>query len=210
MSTTGSSRPNAGMSSGNSHIFRASRASRWRRLWGFAGLRLTEALAKTDWVNSAVFTEQLTAHLWTTHQIDAFRAAAVEYVAKSSAALPDGPLPAHRLAIVVIGHGARNDEYRLFRKLRPQGMYFTQVKQAGGLDTLAAAVANGQGSPVALRSLVHRWRCIQRGSSKQRGPCLLCGAFSGARPVAEPHAEILRSQRVRSGSVSNQAGADTA
>ena len=47
----------------------------------FAQLRLTAALEKTDWVNSpAVFTEQLTAHLWTTHQIDAFRAAAVEYV----------------------------------------------------------------------------------------------------------------------------------
>ncbi len=108
----------------------------------FSGLRLTEALAKTDWVNSpAVFTEQLTAHLWTTHQIDAFRAAAVDYVAKSSAVLPDGPLPAHRLAIAVIGHGARNDEYRLFRKLRPQGLYFTQVKHGGGLETLAAIVA---------------------------------------------------------------------
>src|SRR5438132_13978365 len=41
----------------------------------FALLRLTPALEKTDWVNSpAIFTEQLTAHLWTTHQIDAFRA----------------------------------------------------------------------------------------------------------------------------------------
>ena len=30
--------------------------------------------------------EQLTAHLWTTHQIDAFRTAAVDYVGKSSAA----------------------------------------------------------------------------------------------------------------------------
>src|SRR5436190_17254089 len=45
----------------------------------FSALRLTEALGKTDWVNSpAIFTEQLTAHLWTTHQIDAFRAAAVD------------------------------------------------------------------------------------------------------------------------------------
>jgi len=119
-----------------------SREQAAKTMAAFSGLRLTEALAKTDWVNSpAVFTEQLTAHLWTTHQIDAFRAAAVEYVAKSSAALPDGPLPAHRLAIVVIGHGARNDEYRLFRKLRPQGVYFTRVKHAGGLDTLAATVA---------------------------------------------------------------------
>src|SRR6266571_2169139 len=108
----------------------------------FSALRLTEVLGKTDWVNSpAIFTEQLTAHLWTTHQIDAFRAAAVDYVEKSSAASPEGPLPAHRLGIVVIGQGVRNSQYRLFRKLRPQGMYFTQLKHAGGLNMLASVVA---------------------------------------------------------------------
>jgi hypothetical protein len=108
----------------------------------FGGLRLSDALAKADWVNApAVFTEQLTAHLWTTHQIDGFRAAAVDYVGKSSAALPDEPLPTHRLGIVVIGQGVRSSEYRLFRKLRPHGTYFTQVKHAGGLNMLASAVA---------------------------------------------------------------------
>jgi len=108
----------------------------------FSQLRLTSALEKTDWVNSpAVFTEQLTAHLSTTHQIDAFRAAAVDYVGKSSAAAPDDPLPTHRLGIVVIGQGVRNNQYRLFRKLRPQGVYFTQVRLANGFDTLAGALA---------------------------------------------------------------------
>jgi hypothetical protein len=108
----------------------------------FGGLRLSDALAKADWVNApAVFTEQLTAHLWTTHQIDGFRAAAVDYVGKSSAALPDEPLPTHRLGIVVIGQGVRSSEYRLFRKLRPHGTYFTQVRHGGGLSALASAVA---------------------------------------------------------------------
>jgi hypothetical protein len=108
----------------------------------FAGLRLTDALGKADWVNApAVFTEQLTAHLWTTHQIDGFRAAAVDYVGKSNAALTERPLPTHRLGIAVIGQGVRKNEYRLFRKLRPHGMYFTQVKHGGGLNTLATAVA---------------------------------------------------------------------
>src|SRR3954466_3999572 len=93
----------------------------------FSQLRLTAALEKTDWVNSpAIFTEQLTAHLWTTHQIDSFRAAAVEYIAKSSAGSPEEALPTHRLGIVTIGQGVKNNEYRLFRKLRPQGTYFTQ------------------------------------------------------------------------------------
>lgn len=108
----------------------------------FSSLRLTGALERTDWVNTpAAFTEQLTAHLWTTHQIDAFRAAAVDYVGKSSAATPEEPLPVHRLGIAVIGRGVANNQYRLFRKLRPQGVYFTQVRHANGLSTLSEAMA---------------------------------------------------------------------
>jgi hypothetical protein len=108
----------------------------------FSQLRLTGSLEKTDWVNApGIFSEQLTAHLWATHQIDAFRAAAVEYVGKSSAASPEDALPTHRLGIAVIGHGVENNRYRLFRKLRPQGVYFTQVKAANGLNTLILAVA---------------------------------------------------------------------
>ena len=108
----------------------------------FSQLRLTAALEKLDWVNSpAIFTEQLTAHLWTTHQIDAFRAAAIEYVANYTAASPDEPLATHRLGIAVIGQGVRENSYRLFRKLAPQGVHFTNVKHGDGLSTLAGAVA---------------------------------------------------------------------
>jgi hypothetical protein len=108
----------------------------------FSALRLTDALAKTDWVNApAVFSEQLTAHLWATHQIDSFRAAAVDYVAKSSAAIPEPPLPLRRLAIAVIGEGVAKNEYRLFRKLQPRGAYFTRVKAEGGLKLLTETVA---------------------------------------------------------------------
>jgi hypothetical protein len=107
----------------------------------FSQLRLPATLEKTDWVNSpAVFTEQLTAHLWTTRQIDAFSAAAVEYVDKSRAAFPEDPLPAHRLGIAVIGQGVRNNQYRLFRKLRPLGTSFQQVKPTGGLNALIDVV----------------------------------------------------------------------
>ena len=108
----------------------------------FSQLRLPTALEKTDWVNSpGTFTEQLTAHLWTTHQIDTFRAAAVEYVSQSSAASPDDSLPTHRLGIAVIGQGVQDNRYRLFRKLRPEGLYFSQVKPANGMNTLIEAVA---------------------------------------------------------------------
>jgi len=113
-----------------------------KALTPFQQIRLSTALEKTDWVNSpAVFTEQLTAHLWTTRQIDAFSAAAVEYVDKSRAALPEAKLPIHRLGIAVIGQGVRNNQYRLFRKLRPLGTSFTRVQQTGGLKVLTDAVA---------------------------------------------------------------------
>lgn len=112
-----------------------------RAMAGFAQLKLSAALEKTDWVNGpAVFTEQLTAHLWSTHQIDAFRAAAVEYMQKASTASPEERLPVHRLGIAVIGQGVERNEYRLFRKLRPHGVYFTKVNATGGLAALVAAI----------------------------------------------------------------------
>jgi hypothetical protein len=108
----------------------------------FAKLRLTAELEKTDWVgNPAIFTEQLTAHLWTTHQIDAFRGAAIEYVNKATAAFPDEAIPTHRVGIAVIGQGVRSTDYRLFRKLRPQGTWFTGVRAEKGVATLLDAVA---------------------------------------------------------------------
>ncbi len=110
----------------------------------FARLKLAQELEQTDWVNSpGVFSEQLSAHLWATHQIDTFRGAAVDYVQKVSSSAPDPALPTHRLGIAVIGQGVEKNDYFLFRKLRPQGMYFTQVKHSGGgiqvmLDAVAA------------------------------------------------------------------------
>ncbi len=44
---------------------------------------------KFEWVNSpAQFVEQLSAHLWTTHQMDAFRKAALDYADRLHAAVP--------------------------------------------------------------------------------------------------------------------------
>jgi hypothetical protein len=117
----------------------------------FAQLKLTRELEQTDWVNSpAVFSEQLSAHLWATRQIDTFRAAAVEYVQKVSMSAPDPVLPTHRLGIAVVGQGVGKNDYRLFRKLRPQGVYFTQVKRSRGIGVLLDAVATrAKAHPVA-------------------------------------------------------------
>lgn len=108
----------------------------------FAKLRLSAELERVDWVNApAQFSEQLTAHLWATHQIDAFRAAAIDYVHKVNAAAAPPALPVPRLAIAVIGAGVEQNRYPLFRKLRPQGVYFSNVNAKDGWNMLRDAVA---------------------------------------------------------------------
>jgi hypothetical protein len=107
----------------------------------FANLKLSEQLEQTDWVNHpAAFSESLSAHLWATHQIDSFHAAAVDFFGKVSAAIPDKPPALNRLAIVTFGQGIQSNKYPLFRKLRPYGTYFRRVTVPNGFRTLVEAV----------------------------------------------------------------------
>src|SRR5947209_2912294 len=64
----------------------------------FSQLRLSSELEQIDWVSTpAQFSEKLSAHLWATHQIDAFRTASVAYVHRVNAAAPSPALPVRRL-----------------------------------------------------------------------------------------------------------------
>src|SRR5882672_10005227 len=67
---------------------------------GFAEIQLSPELEKSDWVNApAPFVENLSAHLWTTHQLDAFRVAALDYADRLHAVVhPEQPF-FHRTAI---------------------------------------------------------------------------------------------------------------
>jgi hypothetical protein len=87
------------------------------------------------------FVELLSSELWTTHQVDAFRAAALEYDRRLQNVAPPEPLPLPRLGIAVIGQGVGDNTYPLFRKLRPHGVYFSQVKPEKGLKLLLDAVS---------------------------------------------------------------------
>lgn len=108
----------------------------------FAKLDLSTELTQSDWVSApGLFSEKLTAHLWATHQIGAFREAAVKYMQQVNDSAPTNPLPVPRLAIVIIGHGVTENQYRLFRKLRSHGAYFKQVKPDNGCAILLQAVA---------------------------------------------------------------------
>ncbi|HYM05140.1 MAG TPA: hypothetical protein VEU11_01140 [Terriglobales bacterium] len=109
---------------------------------GFAQITPSPKLESVDWVNSpGLFVEQLSAHLWATHQLDAFRKAAIEYAGRLQAVAPPEPPPVPRLGIAVIGQGVDAHEEPLFRKLRAHGGYFSRVNPENGLETLLNAVA---------------------------------------------------------------------
>lgn len=108
---------------------------------GFAAIKLSNELARADWVNAPLpFSEQLSAHLWATHQIDSFHAAATAFVHQVDISSPPPPPPAPRLSIVVIGRGVTANNYPLFRKLRPYGTHFTGVTSEDGCRILLSAV----------------------------------------------------------------------
>jgi len=122
---------------------------RRRLLAGFENLRLPPDLEAFDWVNQpSQFSEQLTTHLWATLQIDAFRTAAIDYVRTVNAAAPHAPPAIPRLSMVVLGKDVSENQYRLFRKLRPYGVYFNRVRPENGLRILLdAAAARAQAHP---------------------------------------------------------------
>ena len=108
----------------------------------FERIKPSPELERTDWIKSpGVFSERLSAQLWSTHQINSFRAAAIEFVNAYRAATPQAPPALARLGIVVMGQGLSETRYPLFRKLRRHGAYFTQVSPANGLRILLDAVA---------------------------------------------------------------------
>src|SRR4029077_14691517 len=101
---------------GNLDSLSAEQFKEWMQ--GFAQIQVSSTLENFDWVNApAQFVEQLSSHLWTTHQLDAFRAAAMTYADRLRAAVPPEAPSAPRLGITVIGQGVASYDAPLFRKL---------------------------------------------------------------------------------------------
>jgi hypothetical protein len=123
------------------------------RMQGFAAINLSPELERTNWVaNPSGFMEQLTAHLWSTHQMDSFRATADTFATFLAQAAPT-PRPAmRRLGIVVVGKDVQQTDYPLFRKLRPHGVHLTKIKPEGGLDILLTAASKRAGSQTSTPS----------------------------------------------------------
>ena len=153
---------------------------------GFAEIRLSPQLEAFDWVRSpAQFVEQLSAHLWTTHQLDAFRKASNEYADRLRSAVPPEPPLIPRLGITVVGQGVASYDGPLFRKLRAHGAYFNRVKPEDGLRLLLDAVAaRAKAHPAPYA----HWY-IDGGEVVGDAPALTCVSYEALEPV---RAALLR------------------
>src|SRR5450755_376232 len=161
---------------------------------GFAQISQSTKLENVDWVNSpGLFIEQLSAHLWATHQLDAFRKAAMDYASRLQAVVPPESPPVPRLGIAVIGQGATTHDEPLFRKLRPHGGYFSRVNPENGLETLLNAVASR--AKTHLAPYAHWY--IDGGQEADHDPALTCVSYNALEPVREAllgkmHGEIKK------------------
>jgi hypothetical protein len=161
----------------------------------FAEIKLSDSLEKSDWVNSpAQYVEQLSAHLWTTHQMDAYRHAALGYADKLRTAVPPELPTSPRFGIAVIGQDVDIAPEPLFRKLRPHGAYFTAVKPENGLSCLLEAVAARAGSSPAPYA---HWY-IDGGEQLPHAPGITCVSYKTLDPVraailTKIHAETQKS-----------------
>jgi hypothetical protein len=148
----------------------------------FAQIHLSAANEQLDWVGQpAQFTEQLSAYLWSTHQMDAFRNAATAYSDRMRALTAPEPLPMNRLGIAVIGQGVAAYDGPLFRKLREHGTYFSRVKPDQGLDQLLAAVA----ARAQTHSVPYAHWYVDGGTLAPHSPALTCISYAALAPARE-------------------------
>src|SRR5438128_1905502 len=165
-------------------------------LQGFAQIRLSSQLENSDWVNApGQFVEQLSSHLWTTHQLDAFRIAAVAYADRLRGVVPAELPPVPRLGVTVIGQGVAAHDEPLFRKLRAQGAYFSGVKPENGLDLLLNVVA----ARAKAHPLPYAHWYIDGGQAALHDPALTCVSYHALEPVRAALSAKIRAEIQRPG-----------
>lgn len=152
----------------------------------FAVIRLSRQLEEFDWVRKpAQFVEELSAHLWSTHQLDAFRKASNDYGDRLHADIPPELPVIPRLGIAVIGQGVASYNEPLFRKLRAHGAYYSSIKPDNGMRLLLDAVA--------ARAKTHPLRFahwyVDGGDAEDHSPDLTCVSYKALEP---PRTVLLR------------------
>jgi len=163
---------------------------------GFEQIKLSKQLIDYDWVNSpGQFVEQLSAHLWATHQLDAFRAAATSYANRLGRVNPPEQPPIPRLGISIIGQGVTIYNDPLFRKLRPQGVHFTQLKSENALETMLAVVAErAKAHPVPYG----HWY-VDGGAEAKYDPAITCVSYRALELARAALTTKMRSEIERPG-----------
>jgi hypothetical protein len=155
----------------------------------FDQIKISSDLERFDWINSpGQFVERLSAYLWTTHQLDAFRTAALAYAERLHKTRPPQQPSLHRLGISVIGQGVGDHSEPIFRKLRAHGVYFSQVKPERGMEQLLDAVT--------ARAKAHRlpyghWY-IDGGQEASHDSVLTCVSYRRIEPL---RTQVLRKMR---------------
>jgi hypothetical protein len=162
----------------------------------FSQIKLSAALERLDWVNApAQFVEQLSAHLWSTHQLDAFRTAAIDYANRLREAVPAEVPATPRLGISVIGQGVAETQNHLFRKLRPQGVYCSNVNPENGLSILLdAAAARAKAHPTDYG----HWY-VDGGEAATHDPALTSVSYGALAPASAALSDKMRKEIERPG-----------
>ena len=162
----------------------------------FAQIQISPKLESFDWINApAQFVEQLSAYLWTTHQLDAFREAAVQYSSRLQGAVPAERPPVPRLGVTVVGQGVGDYAEAVFRKLRPHGAYFSRIKPDGGLEQLLNVVtARAKAHPVAYG----HWY-VDGGKAVAHDSALTCVSYDALEPARAALLRSIRSETDRPG-----------
>lgn len=109
----------------------------------FAHIQAPSIPPEVDWVNyPQVFSEYLSAALWSNGQVDAFRAASIAYVNAYRHAQPPPTPPIPCLTMVVVGAGVNEASFPLFRKLRPHGVYYSRIQAGDANKSLHQALTS--------------------------------------------------------------------
>jgi len=162
----------------------------------FAAIRLSPQLEELDWVRApAQFVEELSAHLWSTHQLDAFRKASSDYGDRLNAAIPPGHPVIPRLGIAVIGQGVSSYDKPLFRKLRAHGAYYSSIKPDNGLRLLLDAVAaRAKAHPISYG----HWY-VDGGDAEDHSPDLTCVSYKALEPARSTLLRKIQNETDRPG-----------
>jgi hypothetical protein len=163
---------------------------------GFEKVTVSSKLEQFDWINQpAQFTEQLSAYLWSTHQLDTFRKAATDYGERLQAISPPESPPMRRLGIAIIGQGVSSYDGTLFRYLRQHGTYFNAIKPENGVQILlAAAASRAEAHPVPYA----HWY-VDGGQPADYRSLLTCVSYKTMEPVRNALLRNMQAQIKRPG-----------